>query len=192
MMRRLVAAMLSLALGSSIALSGCVSFSQVILEEDFETGMGQWEEGRDLPIDPETGEPLNASISIVEWGRNGQSLLMTIDGRQDDGTLWIQTRQEVNRTGEIVVEIEFYLYCENASFNIIAHPVAFAGTSPPVGEDSFHKLGNANPEAGWNLFTVEITLTMGEQDELHIALGITVAWETWMSYAIDDVRVTIR
>jgi len=187
-----MAAALISALMLPMVLSGCISPSHVILEEGFEIGMGRWEEGRDLPLDPVTGEPVSTSISVVEWGRSGRSLLMTIDGRQDDGTLWIQTEQEVNMTGETVVRIEFYLYCENASFNIIAQPVAFAGTSSPLGENSFHKLGNANPEAGWNLFTVEITLIMGEEDELHIALGITVSWETWMSYAIDDVRVTIR
>ncbi len=123
---RIITSMLvALALLSTIAF-GTLTSRRVILKEGFEGGMDGWEAGMDLPLDPETDEPVHAQASISHRvSKTGNaSLELTIDGRQDEGTLWIQRYIELERTGDLLMEVSFQLYCEHESFNTIAHAVA--------------------------------------------------------------------
>jgi hypothetical protein len=176
----------------AIAFGGCVSSSEIILKDGFEQGMGDWELGMDLPIDPETDMPVQASAAISnERARSGDaSVNLTIDGRQDDGTVWIMRSITVPSDGAINLKISFFVYSESESFNTIAHVVAYIGDDQPVNESSFEKLGPANPIEGWNEFVLEKKLD--SNGEIWIAVGISVAWETWMTYFIDDLNVASK
>lgn len=175
----------------AIAFGGCVSGPETILQDDFEQGMGNWEVEMDLPIDPETDEPVQASASIsTELARSGEaSIDITIDGRQDDGTVWIMRSVEVP-SGTVDMRLTFFVHSEWESFNVIAHVVAFIGNDRPVNESSFERVGQANPAAGWNEFALEKDLS--SDGEIWIAVGITVAWETWMTYFIDDISLDTK
>ena len=176
----------------AIAFGGCVYSLEIILQDGFEQGMDDWEVGMDLPIDPETDMPVQASVAISsERARNGDaSMNLTIDGRQDDGTIWIMRSIAVSSNGAINLKISLFVYSESESFNTIAQVVAYIGDDQPVNESSFERLGPANPAEGWNEFVLEKKLD--SDGEIWIAVGISVAWETWMTYFIDDLKVASK
>ncbi len=167
---------------------------QVIYNESFEEDFGEWEGDADVPQDP------NNPGSAVDWNvsrltspvKSGQySLELYIDGRQDDGTVWIERELPVKKNSQIQVEISFEFYSETESFNVIADVVGFAGTINPEVEADFTVLGQANEVAGWKRYSHTATMNTGSSEEVWVAVGITVRWETEMTYNLDDVKITM-
>ena len=166
----------------------------VIYTEGFEEDFGGWEGDADVPPDP------NNPDSLVDWNvsrvtspvKSGQySVELYIDGRQDDGTVWIERELSVKKNLQIQVKVSFDFYSESESFNVIAGVVGFAGTSNPEVEADFTVLGQANEVSGWKRYTHTATLNTGSSGEVWVAVGISVRWETEMTYNLDDVEVTI-
>jgi len=166
----------------------------VIYDEGFEEDFGGWEGDADVPPDP------NNPDSLVDWNvsrvtspvKSGQySVELYIDGRQDDGTVWIERKISVRKNSKIQVKVSFDFYSESESFNVIASVVGFAGTSNPEVEADFTVLGQANEVSGWKRYTHTATLKTGSSGEVWVAVGISVRWETEMTYNLDDVKVTI-
>jgi hypothetical protein len=166
----------------------------VIYYEGFEEDFGGWEGDADVPPDP------NNSGSTVDWGvsrvtspvKSGQySVELYIDGRQDDGTVWIEKKLSAKKDSQIQVEVFFEFYSESESFNVIAGVVGFVGTSNPEVEANFTSLGQANEVVGWKRYTHTATLESGSSGEVWVAVGITVLWETEMNYYLDDVKIVI-
>jgi len=98
----------------------------------------------------------------------------------------------VRNNSKIQVEVSFKFYSEQESFNVIAKVCAYAGVSNAEVEDDFVVLGSANEVAGWKEYTYTTILLTGSSNEVWVAVGITVGWETEMTYNIDDVSVTLR
>jgi hypothetical protein len=178
------------------ALAGWYFYpKQVIYNEGFEEGFSEWEGDADVPPDP------NNPGSLVEWNvsrvtspvKSGQySVELYIDGRQDDGTVWIERSLSVKKNSQIQVKVSFEFYSETESFNVIAGVVGFAGTSNPEVEADFTVLGQANEVAGWKRYSHTETLKTGSSEEIWVAAGITVLWETEMTYNLDDIKITIN
>jgi hypothetical protein len=95
------------------------------------------------------------------------------------------------RNAQVQVNVSFDLYSESESFNVIAALVGFAGTSNPEVEADFKVVGKANDVSGWKRYTYIATLETDSSGEVWVALGISVRWETEMTYNVDDVKVTI-
>lgn len=177
------------------AVAGWYFYSNPILyAEGFEEDFGGWEGDADVPPDP------NNPDSLVDWNvsrvtspvKSGQySVELYIDGRQDDGTVWIERELSVKRNSQIQVKVSFDFYSESESFNAIAGVVGFAGTSNPEVEADFTVLGQANEVSGWKRYTHTATLKTSSSGEVWVAVGISVLWETEMTYYVDDVKVTI-
>jgi len=166
----------------------------VIYTEGFEEDFGGWEGDADVPLDP------NNSGSLVDWNvsrvtspvkSEQYSVELYIDGRHDDGTVWIEKALSVKRNSQIQVKVSFDFYSESESFNVIADVVGFAGTSNPEVEADFTVLGQANEVSGWKRYTHTATLKTGSSGEVGVAVGISVLWETEMTYNLDNVEVTI-
>jgi len=169
-------------------------FKPFVYSESFEEGFVNWEADADVPLDPnDPGHPVAWNVSrIAALAHSGQySVELYIDGRQDDGTVWIEKKIPVKSNSQIQVKISFQFYSENESFNAIAAVCAYAGISNPEVEADFGVLGSANEVAGWKGYTHETSLYTGSSEEVWVAVGITVRWETEMTYNIDDVKVTI-
>lgn len=192
----------SLKLGTIIAILTIISAmagwyfypKQATYTEGFEQDFGGWTGDADVPLDP------NNPSSLVDWNvsritspaKSGQhSVEIYIDGRQDDGTVWIEKALSAKRNSEIQVKIAFDCYSESESFNVIAAVVAFAGSSDPEAEADFTVLGQANEVSGWKRYTHTATLKTGSSGEVWVAVGISVRWETEMKYNFDDLEVTI-
>ena len=166
----------------------------VIYNEGFEEDFGEWEGDADVPPDPNNpGSPVDWNVSRVTYPvKSGQySVELYIDGRQDDGTVWIERELSVRKNSQIQVKVSFDFYSESESFNVIAGVVGFAGTSNPEVEADFTVLGQANEVSGWKRYTHTATLKTGSSGEVWVAVGISVRWETEMTYNLDDVEVTI-
>jgi hypothetical protein len=166
----------------------------VAYDEGFEEGFGGWIGGADVPPDPNNpGSPVDWNISrVTSPVKSGQySVELYIDGRQDDGTVWIEKALSVRKNAQIQVKVSFDFYSESESFNVIAGVVGFAGTSNPEVEADFTVLGQANDVSGWKRYTHTATVNTGASGEVWVAVGISVRWETEMTYNLDDVKVTI-
>jgi len=68
---------------------------------------------------------------------------------------------------------------------------AYSGVSNPEIEDDFVVLGSANEVAGWKEYTHTTNFDTGSSNEMWVAVGITVGWETEITYNIDCVKVTV-
>jgi len=166
----------------------------IVYSESFEEGFANWEADADVPPDPNNpGHPVAWSVSrVASLTHSGQySVELYIDGRQDDGTVWIEKKISVKNNSQIQVKVSFEFYSEHESFNVIAGVCAYVGISNPEAEANFTVIGHANEVAGWKRYTHETTLHTGSSGEVWVAVGITVSWETEMTYNIDDVKVTI-
>jgi hypothetical protein len=151
-------------------------------------------EDADVPLDPNNpGQCVAWNVSrVTSLVHSGQySVELYVDGRQDDGAVWIEKKISVKNNSQIRVKVSFEFYSEQESFNVIASVCAYAGISNPEVEADFTVLGQANEVAGWKRYTHETTLYTGSSGEVWVAVGITVRWETEMTYNVDDVKVTI-
>ena len=166
----------------------------VIYNEGFEEDFGGWLGDADVPPDP------NNPGSLVYWDasrvtsiiKSGQySVELSIDGTQDDSTVWIERKLSVRKPAEIQVKVSFDFYSESKSFNVIASGVGFAGTSDPEVEEDFTVLAQANEVSRWKRYNHTATVKTGSSGEVWVAMGISVRWETEMAYNLDDVKITI-
>jgi len=160
--------------------------------EGFENGMGTWIADADVPEDPDNpGQPVEWHIRRVENpSHSGQfSLELFIDGRQDDGTVWIETKIASRR--RLQVKVSFWLYSEEQSFNTLTAICAHIGTENPETEDDFYVLEPANEVAGWKKYEYSAVLDPSQSREVWVAVGISVRFETYLTYYIDDVEVEI-
>jgi hypothetical protein len=166
----------------------------VMYNESFEQDFGGWIENADAPPDPNNpGRYVAWNVSRVMYpAHSGQySLSLYVDGRQDDGLVWVEKKILVKKNSQIQIKVSFEFYSEQESFNVIASVCAYAGISTPEVEADFAVLGQANEVAGWKNYVYETILQASYSGEIWVAVGITVRWETEMTYNIDDVTVTI-
>jgi hypothetical protein len=166
-----------------------------IYNESFEANFGGWGEDADVPPDPNNSNfPVAWNVSRVTVPvKSGQySVELYLDGRQDDGTVWIEKMFSAKSHSQVQVEVSFEFYSGNESFNVIAGVVGFAGTFNPENEADFTVLGQADEVAGWSRYTHRATLNTDSSGEVWVAVGITALWETEMTYRLDDVKVMLR
>ena len=114
-----------------------------------------------------------------------------IDGKQDDGTIWLERRISEKENAQIRVSVSFWLYSEQESFNTIAAVVAYAGAAKSAVEDDFASVGVANEVAGWKNYAYTADLNTDSNGAAWVAVGLSVRWETYMTYYIDDVKIEV-
>lgn len=119
------------------------------------------------------------------------SMELFIDGKQDDGTIGLERKISVKKNVHIRVSVSFWFYSEQESFNTMAAVVAYAGRIKPKVEDDFVVVGFANEAAGWKNYVYTVNLNTDSNGEVWVAVGISVRWETYMTYYIDDVSIEI-
>jgi len=171
-------------------------YPQSIVREDFENDFGGWTVDADVPQDPNNpGHPIEWHIiRTLDKSSSGlYSLEFFIDGKQDDGTIWIERKINVKENSRIQIKVAFQLYSEWESANAIAGVCAHVNTSNPEKENDFidGRLGPANQVAGWKKYEYTTRITTDSTGEIWIGLGISVLWETHMTYYIDDLNVAI-
>ncbi|MBC7334652.1 MAG: VCBS repeat-containing protein [Clostridia bacterium] len=166
----------------------------VLFREGFEAGLAGWEAGADVPQDPANpGQPVFWSIerSADQASEGASSARFTLDGKQDDGTIWLARPFEVAGDVPLRVRLTFDLWSESESFNTLAYVAAYAGPRPPTVEEDFDLSQTANQVTGWKTYTYDLRLLANPEGPVWVALGISAVWETEMTYYVDNVHVEI-
>jgi hypothetical protein len=167
----------------------------VALADGFERGVDGWQQGFDLPPDP------NRPGQLVAWSitpsgeqaaEGATSARFYLDGRQDDGTIWLVRTFDVAPDTDVLVTLRFQLWSVDESFNTIAAVVAYAGSTAPAREADFDRSRRANDAAGWASYEYVLPARTDATGRIHVAFGVSAVWETEMVYFVDDVDVCIE
>ncbi|MGQ9479311.1 MAG: hypothetical protein ACUVQ0_04715 [Thermoproteota archaeon] len=188
-------AAVSMVLIATVFSIWCFQPRTTVLEEGFEEGFGEWVAGADVPLDPNNpGQTVEWSITQVKnISKSGQySLKLFIDGRQDDGTIWIKRKINVRKNAQVKAKVSFEFYSESESFNTIAVVCSYIGLKEPLIEEDFTILGPANILEGWKSYTHVVNVDTDQNGEIWVAIGISVRWETLMTYYIDKVKIVLE
>jgi hypothetical protein len=179
------------------------------LSEGFETDLREWETGADVPDDPNhPGRPVDWSITrSTERAATGDaSVRYALDGRQDDGTVWVVRTVSVDPGRRYSADVSALAWSRRESFNTVAHLVAYLGPDRPTSEQSFpgpmeNSTGADRPAgglrepldraAGWEEYAFTWASPRLESGTLSLAIGISAVWETEMTYFVDDVEATL-
>jgi len=161
----------------------------------FENGLEDWMPDADVPQDPNRpGESVAWSIEVagnVSFAGN-KSALLYIDGLQDDGTIWLERKISTQPNAVKNVSVSFQFWSETESFNEIAVVVGYVGIENPEAEEDFEILGGANQAEGWKAYSFSSQVETDGSGDVYVALGISVRWETHMTYFIDDIAITVE
>jgi hypothetical protein len=164
------------------------------ITENFEEGMDMWIPDSDVPMDPNRpGQPVNWTISqtqeIVYEGSYAAQFVL--DGRQDDGTIWLEQEISLKPNTKYDAEIKFQLWSASESFNQLAYVVGQAAPGDLEEEGDFANLGAANLVEGWREYTHTSTFTTDDDGLAYVGFGLSVVWETEIVYFIDQVEINI-
>jgi len=162
---------------------------------DFEDGLSDWTTDSDVPEDPNRpGQLINWTIDSannISYSGN-KSLLFYIDGLQDDGTIWIKNKFATDPNTIRNVTVSFQFWSETESFNELAVVVGYIGNETAEVEEDFQVIGAANQAEGWKTYSCSSEVHTDSSGDVHVALGISVRWETQMTYFIDNVDIAIN
>jgi len=154
-----------------------------------------------LDFDSQVPEDPNNPGETVAWKiertsdnslSGNYSVSFQIDGRHDDGTIWLGRKLKLQPNSAKIVALSFQLWSPSESFNTIAEVVAYIGEDNPEVEDDFHVLGAADQVAGWKGYTISVEINKGSLSEFFVTFGISVRWQTEMSYFADSEEITAR
>ena len=121
-----------------------------------------------------------------EW-----SVEVSIDGRNDDGTVWLERAVSLG-AGTYDVTLSFWLWSESVAQIGVWEVLGYVGEGDPEVELDFTGLGPANQTQGWHRYehTQSIALTGGSQ--VWVAAAINVVFETlWRTHYIDSMTIEI-
>lgn len=181
----------------------------IVVTESFESDLAAWERGGDVPEDPNNpGNPVAWEIerSTLRAASGSASLRLTLDGRQDDGTIWIVRPIDIVSGRAYDASASVAAWSASESFNTIGHLVASLGPRPPDDEASFPRPGEnstgqhwasgglrepLNRTAGWDRYAFSWQTPVFNMDRLYLAIGISAVWETELTYFVDNITVTL-
>jgi hypothetical protein len=166
---------------------GTTDPSASVVNGGFEEGYRGWLVGRDLPTDPNTGLPVATSVDVVgdPTASGDRALRFSIDGRQDDGTLWVQQAADLEPVDTLSVAV----HSPEESFNTITKLAAYAGPLPERGwlrENDFDTERAVEDHAGWETFEYDVDY----ESVGIVAVGVSVVWETEVARVLDDVALS--
>lgn len=168
----------------------------VTYRDGFEDGLDDWTKGADVPDDPNNpGQKVAWAItrSTTQASEGEASAKFTLDGRQDDGTIWLRRSFAASPLQDYTAIVDFRLWSESESFNLIARPAVYVGNAAPTMEEQFDLSQAANLEPGWRRYIYEdLEVSTGLDGRVHVAVGLSVFFETEITYYIDDVRIEIE
>jgi hypothetical protein len=165
---------------------------------DFETALDGWIGDADYLVGENDSIALdwNVTRKTENPNKGSYSICLEIDGTQDDGAVWIErvflvSPDDVNTKH---VKVSFYIYSDNFGMNTRALIFASVNSTNPSKEEDFdHRITTITSDSyldGWYKFS--ITTKILPVDQIWVAIGIKVAWETFLEFYIDDVSVRIR
>lgn len=197
----------------ALALAGCAAEDTgevVTVSEDFEKGIRNWEKGADIPQDPNRpGENVSWTIDVSDdrATSGAYSASYTLDGSQDDGTIWLVQSLRVEEGQAYQANVSAMAWSETESSNTLAHLVLYLGPDRPIEEEDFPPPGenttdepeaprgglreDLNKQEGWREYGFGWTVPEDTNGTLWAAVGISVVWETEIRYFVDDLEIQL-
>ena len=157
-----------------------------IAYDSFETGFGPWVPDTD-------GKAPVASVTLsTEQAFDGvRSVRIFMDGRQDDGTTWIEAQFAGPAWARVRVAVTFQLWSPGSGGAGGWRVVGFAGTGDPETETHFTPIGYTDVVAGWRPYHGVWTFRTDATGRFRVALGTSVIWEVQKAHHVDAVRVDL-
>lgn len=165
------------------------------LDDGFESGLANWVQDQDLPLDPKRpGQSVAASVTLstLQAFEGTRSARFAIDGSQGDGTIWLEHQFSVLGDQNYRVTFNCALWSDSQNDNTLALVAATGTNERPKREQDFDISKAANVTAGWRHYSYTFDLTTDATGRVWVAYGITVAFETQLTYYIDDVSIRIE
>lgn len=163
--------------------------------DDFEEGLNGWTPDAHVPEDPNNpGNPVawEIDVSSNQSVSGSQSVRFMIDGLQDDGAIWIERKLSLEPNSVKNVNVTFQFWSPSESFNTIAVVVGYIGDKDPAVEEDFQVIDPANMAEGWKTYSFDSEVTVDNNGDAYVGVGIAVRWETVMEYFIDDITVEVN
>lgn len=196
MTRRLLVATFVLAMIGATAPTGVAVGSddaspESTYQESFEKGFGGWTPAtdglaRDWEITRIPGDRRVHSCADGSW-----CLSYYLDGRNDDGTIWVERQFTVPPSAKLRLEMTFWLLNEFESGANMWPIVAYFGRTPPAVESDFTIVGRTEERVGWTRHVHGQSVNSSETGTVWIAFGIGATWETERTYLLDFVEVEV-
>jgi hypothetical protein len=166
--------------------AGAETVPTLLYSQSFETGMDSWTPASDHH---ERAFRISRTTAIAYHGVT--SLSYYLDGRNDDGTIWIQRPFKGLPPNTVVsVETRFQLHSSTKSAFNNWPVVVYAGAAPPSSESDFAIVGLTDQAAGWRQYSGRIVTTTDPAGNLWVAIGIGATWEGTRTYNIDFLNVS--
>lgn len=179
---------LLIAVGAGTALN--FASAQMVIDEGFENGLEAWTVGTDLPDDPNMEGKVAAEVTIQEETvfAGAKSARLYIDGRQDDGTIWIARQVDASMADEVSLSFRFWSPFKG-SFNNLAYVVAYVGPAQPQREADLPRLAPVTDVGEWD--KLQVSAPTHGAESLWVAVGFSVVWESEQEYFLDEVAVEL-
>lgn len=205
--RRLLQTLAAGSAGSVVA--GCLGRprpQRVTVTDGFEEGLAGWSTA--AHIGPDAADPFDWRIEVTDErsAEGEQCLAVFTEGDHDDGTAWVVRPIPVERGVAYDVQGSVRAFAASESFNTVRQLVVALGPDAPAEEGDFpapdttstpdSPIGGLREpldrQAGWSEYAFEWATPGLDVDELFLAVGVTVVWETDRTDYLDDVRVSLR
>lgn len=153
-----------------------------------ESGLGSWRADADVPYDANTGLPRQWRImrTRTEAYTGHASLSMFLDGRSDDGTIWIERWIPVDPGSDLTVDLSWAF---GIQADMATSPVFYIGMLDPESEADFTVLP---VQPGWAEYAVSRQVSTGDRTRLWVAVGLTVSWETEVWHWLDHIGISVQ
>ncbi|MDG5777827.1 hypothetical protein VB773_05810 [Haloarculaceae archaeon H-GB2-1] len=156
----------------------------------FEDGLDGWTVGKDLPEDPNSdglveteARPVNADDPDAPAAADGDhALSLYIDGRQDDGTLWVQQDVDLSEYDSLALDV----HSDSESFTVVTRVAAYAGPRTDLVEGTFDTTQAVENHEGWATYEYPVD----HDGPGIVAVGISVVWESEVTRYLDAVRLS--
>lgn len=167
---------------------------QATFRDSFEAALGDWQTGADVPEDGEQPGPVAWSIetSQAQSSDGHSSVSLFLDGKHDDGTIWLVRSFNVPANRHLMVKLSFDAWSELESFNTTAKAAVYAGARRPQQEGDFDLSQALNQATGWKRYVCGIDVQSGADGQLWVAVGITAVWETKLTYYFDNLLMEVE
>lgn len=155
-------------------------------KESFEQDMGGWQ-----PVSDGLARAWRVYRTTEQASDGEFGVGFETDGRDDDGTVWIQRAFRAQPNTTVTVSLSFSLHSRSAGAVNGWNVVGFAGTRTPRSEEDFSVIGKTDRAGGWAPYTFRTRVTTDGSGTVWVAAGVSVLWETIRTYYVDLVETTI-
>lgn len=154
--------------------------------ESFEAGFGRWQP------DSDGRAPKWSVARSTEHAYHGvYGVRIFMEGRQDDGTTWLETGVSVKPYTTVTVSVSFQLWSDSRAAAGNWGVVAAAGNRNPEAESDFKPIGYTEQRAGWQPYGGSWKITSNHTGMIWVAVGTTVLWEVDKRHLVDYLRVDV-